>query len=84
MALLRYWIGGTPDALGRSTGRGLLRGDQRERRWRRYDPATAWAHRPEGELPYPMAPTVLFRRGDTFYGELNPPFGVEIGAYGSA
>jgi hypothetical protein len=26
--------------------------------------------------------TLLFRRSDTFYGELAPPFGCEVGAYG--
>lgn len=45
-------------------------------------PATAWATVQKANS-VPDGSTVLFRRGDTFYGELNPPFGVEIGAYGS-
>jgi hypothetical protein len=46
-------------------------------------PETAWAtiQKLNSSLPAGGS-TVLFRRGDTFYGELNLPFGCEVGAYG--
>jgi hypothetical protein len=46
-------------------------------------PQTAWAtiQKVNSSLPADRS-TVLFRRGDTFYGELNLPFGCEVGAYG--
>jgi hypothetical protein len=46
-------------------------------------PETAWAsiQKANSALP-PNSSTVLFRRGETFYGELVPPFGCEVGAYG--
>lgn len=45
---------------------------------------TAWAsiQRANGGLPR-TGSILLFRRGDTFYGELDLPFGCEVGAYGS-
>lgn len=47
-------------------------------------PATAWAtiQRANSGLPVDGS-TVVFRRGDTFYGELVLPLGCEVGAYGS-
>jgi hypothetical protein len=47
-------------------------------------PGTAWAtiQKANSSLPSDQS-TVLFRQGDTFYGELAPPFGCEVGAYGS-
>ena len=46
-------------------------------------PETAWAtiQKLNSSLPADGS-TVLFQRGDTFYGELNLPFGCEVGAYG--
>lgn len=46
-------------------------------------PGTAWASikRANDSLPADKS-RLLFRRGDTFYGELAPPRGCEIGAYG--
>lgn len=46
-------------------------------------PNTAWAtiQKVNESLPSDGC-TVLFRRGDTFYGELTLPFGCEVGAYG--
>ena len=46
-------------------------------------PETAWAtiQKANSSLPDDTS-RLLFRRGDTFYGELAPPFGCEIGAYG--
>jgi hypothetical protein len=46
-------------------------------------PQTAWAtiQRTTASLPTGRS-AVLFRRGDTFYGQLNLPFGCEVGAYG--
>ena len=47
-------------------------------------PGTAWATVQNANLMLPVdRSVVLFRRGDTFYGELNLPFGCEVGAYGS-
>ena len=47
-------------------------------------PNTAWATVQNVNTSLPMdRSVVLFRRGDTFYGELVLPFGCEIGAYGS-
>jgi hypothetical protein len=45
---------------------------------------TAWAtiQKANSSLPADRS-IVLFRRGDTFYGELAPPFGCEVGAYGT-
>lgn len=44
---------------------------------------TAWATIHKANLSLPTTGSiVLFRRGDTFYGELAPPFGCEVGAYG--
>ncbi|MFC7673170.1 hypothetical protein ACFQWH_08810 [Mycolicibacterium sp. GCM10028919] len=45
---------------------------------------TAWAtiQKANSALPVGRA-AVLFRRGDTFYGELTPPFGCEVGAFGA-
>jgi hypothetical protein len=47
-------------------------------------PETAWASiaKVNTSLP-PSGSTVLFRRDDTFYGELNLPSGTEVGAFGS-
>ena len=47
-------------------------------------PQTAWAtiQKVNSALPDDGS-RVLFQRGDTFYGELKPPFGCEVGAYGS-
>lgn len=47
-------------------------------------PATAWAtiQKANSSLPNDGS-ALLFRRGDTFYGELAPPFGCEVGAYGA-
>jgi hypothetical protein len=47
-------------------------------------PDTAWAtiQKANSALPEDQS-TVLFQRGDTFYGELAPPFGCEVGAYGT-
>ncbi|WP_328351370.1 hypothetical protein OG976_17730 [Mycobacterium sp. NBC_00419] len=47
-------------------------------------PASAWAtiQKVNSALPGGRS-TVLFRRGDTFFGELAPPFGCEVGAYDS-
>jgi hypothetical protein len=47
-------------------------------------PATAWAtiQRANSSLPKDRS-IVLFQRGDTFYGEFAPPFGCEVGAYGT-
>jgi hypothetical protein len=47
-------------------------------------PDTAWAtiQRANSSLPGDKS-ILLFRRGDTFYGELAPPFGCEVGAYGA-
>jgi len=46
-------------------------------------PETAWATIQKLNAALPAdGSTVLFRRGDTFYGELNLPFGCEVGAYG--
>jgi hypothetical protein len=46
-------------------------------------PTTAWATIQRANSSLPTAGSVLlFRRGETFYGELTPPFGCEIGAYG--
>lgn len=46
-------------------------------------PGTAWAtiEKVNSSLPAGRS-IVLFRRGDTFYGELNLPFSCEVGAYG--
>jgi hypothetical protein len=46
-------------------------------------PETAWAtiQKLNSSLPADGS-TVLFQRGGTFYGELNLPFGCEVGAYG--
>lgn len=46
-------------------------------------PETSWATIQMANSALPGEPsTLLFRRGDTFYGELSPPFGCEVGAYG--
>lgn len=46
-------------------------------------PGAAWAtiQKANDALPGDGS-CLLFRRGDTFYGELNLPFGCEVGAYG--
>ncbi|MGY4712356.1 right-handed parallel beta-helix repeat-containing protein [Mycolicibacterium sp. CBM1] len=47
-------------------------------------PETAWATIQKVNAALPdKGSTVLFRRGDTFYGELKLPFGCEVGAYGA-
>lgn len=47
-------------------------------------PQTAWATIQKANMSLPKDRSiVLFRRGDTFYGELNLPFGCEVGAYGT-
>ncbi len=47
-------------------------------------PATPWATIQKANSSLPTnGSAVLFRRGDTFYGELAPPFGCEVGAYGT-
>lgn len=45
---------------------------------------SAWATIQKANSSLPVDSSVLlFRRGDTFYGELNLPFGCEVGSYGS-
>lgn len=47
-------------------------------------PETAWASIQKANISLPNSGSVvLFRRGDTFYGEFAPPFGCEVGAYGT-
>lgn len=46
-------------------------------------PETAWATIQKANASLPVGGARLyFRRGDTFYGELTPPFGCKVGAYG--
>ncbi|MBB3607012.1 hypothetical protein FHT40_006709 [Mycolicibacterium sp. BK556] len=46
-------------------------------------PETAWATIQKANVALPQDGSVLlFRRGNTFYGELALPFGCEVGAYG--
>jgi|GEM_PF-1418494 hypothetical protein len=45
-------------------------------------PQTAWATIQMANSSLPDETTLLFRRGDTFFGQLNVPFGCEVGAYG--
>jgi hypothetical protein len=46
-------------------------------------PQTAWATIQKANAALPGdGSTLLFRRGDTLYGELEPPFGCDVGAYG--
>ncbi|MCV7073475.1 hypothetical protein MJO55_07240 [Mycolicibacterium rufum] len=45
-------------------------------------PDTAWRSIKRMNFSTPDYARVLFRRGDTFYGELAPPLGCELGAYG--
>lgn len=46
-------------------------------------PDTAWATIDRANTVLPNRSIVLFRRGDTFYGQLKPPFNCEVGAYGT-
>lgn len=47
-------------------------------------PDSAWASIAKANTSLPGdRSTLLFRSGDTFYGELDLPYGCEIGAYGS-
>jgi hypothetical protein len=47
-------------------------------------PETAWASIAKANTSLPAdRSTLLLRRGDTFYGELNLPYGCEVGAYGT-
>jgi hypothetical protein len=47
-------------------------------------PETAWATIQKANFSLPVDQSiVLFRRDDTFYGELAPPFGCQVGAYGT-
>lgn len=47
-------------------------------------PATAWATIQKANATLESgSSTLLFRRGDTFYGELAPPYGCEVGAFGN-
>lgn len=49
-----------------------------------HTPDTAWATVQHAADSLPSGGSrVLLRRGDTFYGEFTPPFGCEMGAYGS-
>lgn len=45
--------------------------------------STAWASIQKVNADLPSGCAVLFRRGDSFFGELNPPPNCEVGAFGS-
>lgn len=45
-------------------------------------PDTAWATIQKANARLPSESVALFRRGDTFFGELSLPFGCRVGAYG--